>query len=90
MIMIRLEKPGVVVTVSEQDADTYKRGCFVEVKDAKETEGAPEGTKALPDMTLAELREEAKARGLSGYSALAKDDLLALLTGEQKQEEEGE
>ena len=88
--MIRLEKPGVVVTVSEQDADAYKRAGFVEVKDAKEAEEALEETKALPDMTLAELREEAKTRGLSGYSALAKDDLLALLMGEQKQEEEGE
>ena len=34
-------------------------------------------------MTLAELKEEAKARGLSGYSALAKDELLDLLQGEQ-------
>ena len=87
--MIQLEKPGVVVTVSKQDAEFYKRAGFVEVKDAKESKEAPEETKALKDMTLAELKEEAKARGLSGYSALAKDDLLDLLMVGQD-EEEGE
>lgn len=86
--MIKLEKPGVVVTVSEQDADLYKRAGFKQVKEAVEEEVLEE-VKALSEMTLAELKDEAKTRGLSGYSSLAKDDLLALLMGNQD-EVEGE
>jgi len=87
--MIKLEKPGVVVTVSEQDADLYKRAGFKEVKEEVEEKEVLEEVKALSEMTLAELKDEAKTRGLSGYSSLAKDDLLALLMGNQD-EVEGE
>ena len=84
---MKLSKQGVIVeTIRPTEILNYKRKGYVEFKEGDE---APEESKALKDMTLAELKEEAKARGLSGYSTLAKDELLALLQGDQD-EEEGE
>ena len=78
---MRLSKLGVIVeTIRPTEILNYKRKGYVEVKNGDD---APDESKALKDMTLAELKEEAKARGLSGYSALAKDELLDLLQGEQ-------
>ena len=42
----------------------------------KETE-----TKAVQEMSLEELRQLAKAKGLKGASSLAKQELLEILTG---------
>jgi hypothetical protein len=39
-------------------------------------------TKSVDEMTVAELKEEAKNRDLSGYSRMDKDELIALLKGE--------
>jgi hypothetical protein len=81
---MRLIKKGVVVeTIRPTEILNYKRKGYVEVK---EGDKPPEESKALKDMTLVELKEEAKARGLSGYSTLAKDELLALLQGEQDEQ----
>lgn len=47
-----------------------------ETVDSKETE-----TKDVQDMSLEELRQLAKAKGLKGVSSLAKQELLEILTG---------
>jgi hypothetical protein len=39
-------------------------------------------TKSVDEMTVAEMKEEAKNRELSGYSRMDKDELIALLKGE--------
>ena len=37
---------------------------------------------SLEDMSLQELKDEAKKRGLAGYSALKKEDLIQILKGD--------
>lgn len=54
--------------------DGYKP--MEEMTDPKETE-----TKDVQDMSLEELRQLAKAKGLKGTSSLAKQELLEILTG---------
>lgn len=82
--MIKLQKPGVVIAVNKQDANFYKRAGFVEIK---KDEKVPEEPKTLSEMTLAELKAEAKALGVKGYSGLGKEDLLNILTDEREKEE---
>jgi len=85
--MIKLTSNGVTISVTPQDIDWYLNAGYQRVEPEEDLEPTHEET-SLSAMTLAELRGEAKGRGLSGYSNLSKDDLFALLTDEQ--EEEGE
>lgn len=76
--MIQLTHNGVTISVTPQDIDWYLNAGYERVEEAK-----PQASEsALSDMTLAELRSEAKGRGLSGYSNMAKDDLIAFLEKE--------
>lgn len=94
--MIKLTSNGVTISVTPQDIDWYKRAGYVEVEESSEPLSDETGIRLrqheaaqatpLSEMTLAELRGEAKARGLSGYSNLSKDDLFALLTDEKEGE----
>lgn len=43
----------------------------------------PPGRERLGDMTVEELKALAKDRKIAGYSALNKDDLLAILEGDE-------
>lgn len=54
--------------------DGYKP--MEKITDSKETE-----TKDVQEMSLEELRQLAKAKGLKGTSSLAKQELLEILTG---------
>lgn len=54
--------------------DGYK--LMEKITDSKETE-----TKDVQEMSLEELRQLAKAKGLKGTSSLAKQELLEILTG---------
>ena len=57
----------------------YKNMGYKEIEAAKEPEGkAPECTE-LEKMTVEELKALAKENGITGASALKKDELLALL-----------
>lgn len=72
----------------------YKRNDELDLTEEQEqleeqgvSQANPGEKKDLPDdspegKTVAELREEAKSRGLEGYSTLKKDELIALLKGE--------
>jgi hypothetical protein len=64
--------------------DFYKKAGYSIVEN-KPVE--PAEKPALVDMTLEQLKAEAKERGLEGTSRLNKEDLLALLQGENGNEE---
>lgn len=49
-------------------------------------EAEPITEKAFADMTVEELRAEAKKRGIKGCSALKKEDLLQILEGEKDEQ----
>lgn len=46
------------------------------------------GPLAYDDMTVAQLKDEAKGRDLSGYSNLSKDDLIALLIEDDESDDD--
>ena len=46
---------------------------------SKEQQGVP--NQSLKDLTLPQLKEKAKGLGLSGYSKLKEDELIALIEG---------
>lgn len=81
--MTLLINNGVTISVTPQEIDWYLNAGYERVEPAEVDVHSEEMT-SLVDMTLAELRGEAKARGLSGYSNLAKDDLFNLLTEQVK------
>lgn len=76
-----LEKDGITIEAFHPaDILRYKRAGFAEV--VPENEPDEEQAGDLDEMNVQELKAEAKARGLSGYSTMSKDDLIALLKGE--------
>lgn len=77
--MTRLINNGVTISVTPNEIDWYLNAGYVRVEPAEKETQSDEKV-SLSDMTIAELRSEAKARGLSGYSNMSKDDLYDLLT----------
>lgn len=79
--MIQLINNGVTISVTPLELDWYLNAGYERVKPVDE--GVQEEDKSdLSEMTIAALRNEAKVRGLSGYSNMAKDDLIAFLEKE--------
>lgn len=50
-------------------------------KEAKSKEQPEVPNQSLKDLTLPQLKEKAKGLGLSGYSKLKEDELIALIEG---------
>ena len=82
---MRYQKNGKVITASKKAYNTiYKEQGYEPVIDNVETEAGkpdwePEEGVNLEGMTVEELRAVAKEKGITGVSALKKDELLALL-----------
>ena len=68
---------------SNQDAERLKKEGFKPISEPEYEKKVPEGKteKSLDEMTVAELHEVAKAKGITGYSSLNKEELLAALKG---------
>ena len=69
------------IAASEEQAKKYMEKGFKRVGDAPAAEVKSENV-ALNEMTLTELKELAKSKGVTGYSALKKDDLIQILEGD--------
>ena len=74
----------VVVESDEKEEETKTEEPKEEVKETKEVkeevkEEPKKEDEDLSSKTLVELKEIAKERGIKGYSALKKDDLIDLL-----------
>lgn len=71
--------------VSEQEREDLKQADGVNLGDDESDQDLPGnqgGSKDLNDFTVAELKEQAKERGLEGYNDLKKAELVELLKGE--------
>lgn len=72
--------------VSEQERHDLEEAEGVNLGDDESAEDTPDGKGEdkldLADMTVPQLKEEAKRLGLSGYSKLNQDELVKLLEGE--------
>lgn len=80
--MIRLINGNVERIVSDEaKAQKWKSAGFKPVSDNTGEPSSPE-KKALEEMTVEELKTLAKEKGIAGCGALRKDDLLAILKGE--------
>jgi hypothetical protein len=73
MKMIKVSQGGITTEIPVSDLDFYKKAGYSVVEEK------PIAKPEIEDMTLAELKAEAKELGLSGYSTLSKDELLSLL-----------
>jgi len=91
--MIKLINNGVTISVTPLELDWYLNAGYERVVGKSPTTlvgksvddaGQEKDKSDLSEMTIAALRNEAKVRGLSGYSNLAKDDLIAFLEKEGK------
>lgn len=89
---MRCERNGKVIEASERAFRViYQNQGYVPVEpyqtDNTENQAVPgkgtgSGEKELNDMTVVELKAEAKKRGLAGCSGLSRTELLELLGGE--------
>lgn len=71
--------------VSEQEREDLQQADGVNLGDDESDQDLPgnqEGSKDLNDLTVAELKDQAKERGLEGYNDLKKAELVELLKGE--------
>lgn len=72
----------MAVSISQAKAGQVFHPKHVPDPDAVNPEPAASGeSKSLADMSVKELKAEAKARGLKGYSKLKQAELVALLEG---------
>ena len=79
MIRKNVEREAEGVTAQKLINDGFKP---VEVASQKTaSNSADEATKNIEEMTVEELKTLAKGRGLTGVSALAKQDLINILKG---------
>lgn len=69
------------IVETEEVAAKYEAKGFVRVGESVEADGVNADV-PLEEMGLAELKALAKERGLTGYSALKKEDLIQILEGE--------
>lgn len=83
--LIPVQSNGVIQMVTPTDLWFYLRAGWVKCSDEGVT--VEEVQKPLDEMTIQELRDEAKKRGIKGVTALPKQDLLDLLSGEQPRDE---
>lgn len=79
LIRKNVEREAEGVTVQKLMNDGFKPVEVVSQKTASNS--ADEATKNIEEMTVEELKTLAKERGLTGVSALAKQDLINILKG---------
>ena len=70
------------IAVSEEQTKKYIAKGFKVVGEMPVKE-INTGDVVLTEMSLSELKEMAKSRGITGYSALKKDDLIQILEGDE-------
>lgn len=75
--MVKMQIAGIQVEVPEAEVTFYKRAGYEVVKEIP-AEVAPV-EKPLESLTVAELRDLAKERGINDVDGLKKADLIALL-----------
>ena len=66
------------IVATDEIATKYEAKGFVRVGGAVKVDGVDSNV-PLEELSLAELKALAKERGLTGYSALKKEDLLQIL-----------
>ena len=79
LIRKNVEREAEGVTAQKLMNDGFKPVEVVSQKTASNS--ADEATKTIEEMTVEELKTLAKERGLTGVSALAKQDLINILKG---------
>ncbi|MDE5741698.1 MAG: Rho termination factor N-terminal domain-containing protein [Oscillospiraceae bacterium] len=70
------------LSLSPQSDDIPAEGDTESIEDDTDTSAESDNDTDYSAMTVAELRNLAKSRGLSGYSTLNKDELIALLSSQ--------
>lgn len=70
------------IAVSEEQAKKYRAKGFKVVGEMPAKEINTDDV-VLTELSLSELKELAKSKGITGYSALKKDDLIQILEGDE-------
>ena len=76
--MILVKENVEKVANTEEQINKLKAAGFKELQ-ANEPAGTSKTEKPVEEMNVKELREIAKEKGISGYSSLAKEELVELL-----------
>ena len=70
------------IAVNEDQVKVYNAKGFKPLGEKAPVNEIKTENVTLDDMSLQELKEEAKKRGITGYSALKKEDLIQILKGD--------